>query len=86
MEALSGPLDVNRGNVLRQKAVKGGAQLLGRQVMGQADAGGLAQGMDPGVGASRAVDLHRDPGQVGEGLLQPALDGVGGFALFCQPS
>ena len=69
------------GDVLGQVAVEMVHHLPRSEAVGELHAGHLAQGVDPGVGAPRPVELHRGLGQPGQDGLHLALDGVGGVAL-----
>ena len=77
-------VETARGDFGRQDRHISGDQGVEGALPGQSGAlrrhvgvGHLFQGVDPGVGAGRAVRPDRDPGQGGQGLFQAALDGAG---------
>ena len=74
MEAGRGVVEADCPDVLRQILPQGGQKLRRGQIPDRAEGGNLPQGVDPGVGAPAALDLHglaKDPAQHS---LQLALD------------
>ena len=74
VEAGRGVFEADCPDVLRQILPQGGQKLRRGQIPDRAEGGDLPQGVDPGVGAPAALDLHRLAKDPAQHSLQLALD------------